>query len=212
MTRLPAHDPKLEELVSRFDSEEKCRAYLEGLRWPHGVRCPRCDARRGISRIEARSQFECDACGYQFSVRAGTALHASHLPLWKWLLAVYVMCESPEGVSANQLRHLLGVSYKTAWYLCHRIRAAMKVDGPPVAPALLARTAIGPHHHLSRKHLQAYLDEAAFRVTNRGNDHRLRDTLQRLLETRAIPYAELIAHDGAGPSRHGIDVAARANM
>jgi transposase-like protein len=187
---------ELADLVSRFDSEEKCRAFLEQLRWPDGVRCPRCAAERGISRIEARSQFECDSCGYQFSVRARTAFHASHLPLWKWLLAVYVMCESPNGVSANQLRKLLGVSYKTAWYLCHRIRAAMKDDAPRgVSRSVLARTAVGPHQHLSAKHLQAYVDEAAFRLRNRGNEHRLRDTLLRLLATRSIPYAELVAND-----------------
>lgn len=189
-----SNEAELADLVTRFDSEEKCRLFLERLRWPDGVRCPRCGAQRGISRIEARSQYECDSCGYQFSVRARTAFHASHLPLWKWFLAVYVMCESPNGVSANQLRKLLDVSYKTAWYLSHRIRAAMKSEASPGVPrAVLARTAVGPHHHLSAKHLQAYVDEAAFRLTNRGNEHLLRDTLLRLLETRSIPYAELVA-------------------
>lgn len=120
----------LTSLVSRFGSEEKARAYLEQLRWPEGVRCPRCDASEGISRIESRGQFDCDSCGYQFSVRVGTIFHASHLPLWKWLLAVYVMCESRQGVSANRLKEMLGVSYKTAWYLSHRIRAAMRDEAP----------------------------------------------------------------------------------
>ena len=110
--------------VSRFHSEDKCRAYLEQLRWPDGVRCPRCDASKGISRIEKRGQFECDACGYQFSVRVGTTLHASHLPLWKWFLAVYVIGESRKGVSSNELKQMIGVSYKTAWQLRHDIRAA----------------------------------------------------------------------------------------
>src|SRR6266540_4325959 len=116
----------LTALVSRFHSEDKCREYLEQLRWPDGVRCPRCHARKGISRIETRGQFECNSCGYQFSVRVGTVFHDSHLPLWKWFLAVYVMGHSQHGVSANQLRRMLGLSYKTAWYLCHRIRSAMK--------------------------------------------------------------------------------------
>ncbi len=114
----------LPELIERFGSEDKCHAYLEGLRWPDGVRCPRCDSDK-ISRIKARRQFDCDACRYQFSVRVGTLFHDSKLPLWKWFLAVYIMSESKKGVSANQLKRMLGVSYKTAWYLCHRIRDAM---------------------------------------------------------------------------------------
>jgi transposase-like protein len=118
----------LPELIERFGSEDKCHAYLEGLRWPDGVRCPRCDSDK-ISRITKRRQFDCDGCRYQFSVRVGTLFHDSKLPLWKWFLAVYVMGESLKGVSANQLKRMLGVSYKTAWFLCHRIRAAMKDEG-----------------------------------------------------------------------------------
>src|SRR5689334_1984255 len=121
-----AVDPAIDlcELIEQFGSEDKCRDYLEGLRWPDGVKCPRCGSDK-ISRIKKRHTFDCDACRYQFSVRAGTVFHDSHLPLWKWFLAVYVMCESKKGVSANQLKRMLGVSYKTAWYLCHRIRSAM---------------------------------------------------------------------------------------
>lgn len=118
-----AAEPDLEELVPGFPSEEACRAFLEQVRWPDGVRCPRCEASRGISRIESRGQFECDACGYQFSVTAGTAFHASHLPLWKWFEAVRMTASSRQ-VSANQLRRAIGVSYKTAWHLSQVIRSA----------------------------------------------------------------------------------------
>jgi transposase-like protein len=121
----------LPELIEQFGSEDKCHAYLEELRWPDGVKCPRCDSDK-ISRIKARRQFDCDACRYQFSVRVGTLFHDSKLPLWKWFLAVYVMGESKKGVSANQLKRMLGVSYKTAWYLCHRIRAAMHDESAPL--------------------------------------------------------------------------------
>jgi transposase-like protein len=114
----------LPELIDRFGSEDRCHAYLEELRWPDGVKCPRCGSDK-ISRIVKRRQFDCDGCRYQFSVRVGTLFHDSKLPLWKWFLAVYVMGESKKGVSANQLKRMLGVSYKTAWYLCHRIRSAM---------------------------------------------------------------------------------------
>jgi transposase-like protein len=114
----------LPELIERFGSEDRCHQFLEELRWPEGVECPRCQSKK-ISRIKARRQFDCDGCRYQYSVRVGTLFHDSKLPLWKWFLAVYVMGESKKGVSANQLKRMLGVSYKTAWYLCHRIRAAM---------------------------------------------------------------------------------------
>jgi transposase-like protein len=118
----------LPKLIERFHSEDKCHAYLEGLRWPDGIRCPRCDSDK-ISRIKARRQFDCDGCRYQFSVRVGTVFHDSKLPLWKWFLAVYMMGESRKGISANQLKRMLGVSYKTAWFLCHRIRSSMTQDG-----------------------------------------------------------------------------------
>lgn len=114
----------LVSLIERFNCEDKCRAYLEELRWPDGPECPRCK-NRSVSRIEGRGQYDCNSCRYQFSVTAGTALHDSHLPLWKWFLTAYMMIESKKGVSANQIKRTIGVSYKTAWYLCHRIRSAM---------------------------------------------------------------------------------------
>jgi transposase-like protein len=117
------------ELIERFGSETKCREYLEGLRWPHCLHCPKCQSDK-ISRVYDRNQFDCDSCRYQFSVTSGTIFHDTHLPLWKWFLATYLICESRKGMSANQIKRVLGISYKTAWYLCHRIRAAMKAVGP----------------------------------------------------------------------------------
>ncbi len=117
-------DMNLPKLIERFGSEDKCRAYLEELRWPDGVECPRCDAKT-ISTIAERNQYECSKCRYQFSVTAGTIMHDSHLPLWKWFLAIYLITESKKGISAKQLQRMLAVSYKTAWYLSHRIRDAM---------------------------------------------------------------------------------------
>ena len=119
----------LVELIEQFGSEDRCHQALEELRWPAGVNCPRCES-RSISRIKKRRQFDCDGCRYQFSVRVGTVLQDSKLPLWKWFLAIYMMCESKKSVSANQLKRMLGVSYKTAWFLCHRIRAAMVDEFP----------------------------------------------------------------------------------
>jgi transposase-like protein len=116
-------------LIEQFGSEERCRTYLEALRWSNEVRCPRCNSDK-ISQIVKRNQFDCDACRYQFSVTAGTVFNDSHLPLWKWFLCVYLLCESRKGMSANQIKRTLGISYKTAWYLCQRIRSAMKEAHP----------------------------------------------------------------------------------
>ncbi len=122
---LKEQEINLVSLVERFHDEEECRKYMEELRWPDGVKCPRCGSDK-LSRIKKRSQFDCDSCRYQFSVTAGTIFHDTHLPLWKWFLAVYLIVEAKKGISANQLKRTLGVSYKTAWYLAHRIRNALK--------------------------------------------------------------------------------------
>jgi transposase-like protein len=116
------------EINASFSTDEKCRELLERLRWPEGVMCPRCkDAR--VSRMKDYARFECVGCQYQFTVMSGTIFHDSHLPLPVWFLAVLLICESKKGMSASQLKRTIwGLnkgSYKTAWYLCHRIRAAM---------------------------------------------------------------------------------------
>jgi transposase-like protein len=117
-------------MIERYGTEDKCREFLEELRWPHGVECPRCWT-RDAAKIKGRSQWRCKSCDYRFSVTVGTVFADSHLPLWKWFLAVYLIAESRKGISAKQLQRTLGVTYKTAWYLGHRIRHAME-EGSPV--------------------------------------------------------------------------------
>lgn len=121
---LKEQEINLVELIDRFHSEDSCRARLEELRWPEGVECPRCDS-KSVNQLEDRYQYQCRSCRYQFSVTAGTIFHDTHLPLWKWFLAVYLIVESKKGISANQLKRMIGVTYKTAWYLSHRIRDAL---------------------------------------------------------------------------------------
>ncbi len=115
----------LVELVERFRSEDECRAYLEELRWPEGTVCPRCGG-TSVSRIKERPQYDCNSCRYQFSVTAGTIFHDTHLSLWKWFATVYLIVESKKGISAKQVERTLGTTYRTAWHLNHRIRAALK--------------------------------------------------------------------------------------
>jgi transposase-like protein len=118
-------DVNLVNLIERFGTDEKCRAHLTELRWPQGVKCPRCQW-KGVSHIEERNQYDCNVCRYQFSVTSNSIFHDSHLPLWKWFLAIYLMIESKKGISACQVQRSLQITYKTAWFLCHRIRAAMR--------------------------------------------------------------------------------------
>ena len=112
-----------------FGTDQRCRELLKRLRWPAGVECPRCHDKR-VSWINTQQKFECSDCQYQFSITSNTIFHDSHLPLVKWFLATLLLCESRKGHSANQIKRELGISYKTAWYLCHRIRAAMRAARP----------------------------------------------------------------------------------
>jgi transposase-like protein len=118
----------LVKLVEQFSQPEKARQHLEDVRWPNGIECPRCSDKH-VTGIKGRFTYNCNACHYQFSVTSGTIFHDSHLPLWKWFIAIYMMTEAKKGMSACQMQRTLDVSYRTAWYLCHRIRAAMKEVG-----------------------------------------------------------------------------------
>src|SRR5688572_24800295 len=122
-------DMNMMKLIELFPDEDACRDILEKLRWPDGVKCLHCQSEH-IRRNYTRYIYDCGSCGYQFSVISGTIFHDTHLPLRKWIVAIYLMCESKKGISANQLKRTIDVSYKTAWYLCHRIRAAMQDENP----------------------------------------------------------------------------------
>ena len=141
-------------LMTACDTVEECRDILLELRWPDGVVCPRCGKDK-ISKIEKRAQFDSDSCRYQFSVTSGTIFHDSHLPLPKWFAAIYLMCESKKGISANQLSRALGVQYRTAWYLAHRIRKAMIEANPPKLTGVVEvdETYIGGKQHGHRRKL-----------------------------------------------------------
>ncbi len=113
------------DIQNVFDTDSKCREVLCRLRWPKGPECPRCKG-PAIELATDKQLFYCKDCDYQFTVTAGTIFNDSHLPLNTWFMAVLLLVEARKGFSANQMKRTLGVSYKTAWYLCHRIRAAMK--------------------------------------------------------------------------------------
>jgi len=115
----------LPEINRQFSTDERCRELLERLRWPKGPECPRCHNRKVVRLSTNGKLLWCGECDYQFGAMVGTIFQDSHLPLATWFMAVLLLCEARKGMSANQVKRTLGVSYKTAWYLCHRIRAAM---------------------------------------------------------------------------------------
>jgi predicted RNA-binding Zn-ribbon protein involved in translation (DUF1610 family) len=133
------------DVSKQFATEEQCLDYIEKMRWPDGkVRCPNC-GNDGISRIQRKSEsknkrnrlYQCleSTCMTQFSATAGTIFHDSHLPLTKWFTGIALVLNAKKGMSALQLQRDLGVgSYRTAWYLYHRIREAMvDVDAPKLS-------------------------------------------------------------------------------
>jgi transposase-like protein len=116
-----------------FHDEEAAFRFVEGLIWSNGPVCPKCGGVDRISAIKANPEKrvryglkKCGQCKSQFTVRMGTIFEESKLPLHKWLQAIYLMCSSKKGISAKQLERTLEVTYKTAWFLAHRIREAMR--------------------------------------------------------------------------------------
>jgi transposase-like protein len=110
-----------------FHDEAKALAHLEASRWNGNVTCPHCGS-DNVHRMGGKTQagmFLCNDCRDKFTVRTGTVMERSHVPIHKWLLATHLMAASKKGMSAKQMERMLGITYKTAWFLCHRIREAM---------------------------------------------------------------------------------------
>ncbi|HEY3858681.1 MAG TPA: IS1595 family transposase [Gammaproteobacteria bacterium] len=113
----------------RFHDETAARQHLEAIRWPDGPVCAHCGSDSRISLLQGKSHrpglYFCGECRKQFSVTVGTVFERSKVPLHKWLLATHLLCSSKKGVSSHQIHRTLGVTYKTAWFMTHRIREAM---------------------------------------------------------------------------------------
>mgnify|MGYP001068154641 CR=1 FL=1 len=109
--------------IKEFSNEAKCREYLANLRWPGGFVCPKCGCRHAC--LLSNGRYQCAGCRRQSSVTSGTVLHKTHMPLTQWFLAFYFVSQDKRGISAAALMSMLGTTYKTAWYMLTRIRAAM---------------------------------------------------------------------------------------
>ena len=134
-------------------SEEECRDYLESMRWPNGVACPKCGGsepyritRKSKTKNNVSKLYKCRACKRQFSATVGTIFEDSKIPLSKWFAAIYLMCSSKKGISAHQLHRMLDISYRSAWFMCHRIRnAMMDFPDPPFKGVVeVDETYVGP--------------------------------------------------------------------
>lgn len=117
----------LNELRAELSTQKKCEAYLRKARWPHGVICPLCGSRH-VLWMSKYGVWQCKDCHKQFSLTSGTIFHKTHLPLIKWFEAIWLLCNSPKGISAKQIQREVGVTYKVAWRITQQIRKAMKHD------------------------------------------------------------------------------------
>src|SRR5260370_22572912 len=212
----------LVQLFERFGTEKQCREALEQMRWPNGVKCLRCQSEK-VYRIHTRNLFRCESCEYQFCAKTGTIFHDSHLPLPKWFAAIYLMSESKKGMSALQLKRTLKVAYKTAWYLCHRIREAVKDADTSLLSGIceLDETFVGGKAKNMHKDVRARKIQGrggagkamVLGAIERGGKVRLdaannrdRETLKAFIaakladETTAIMTDDFPAYDGCGDS------------
>lgn len=123
------HMMTLRQLMEAFPTEETCREYLFSHRWPTGVKCPRC-ANENVYTLKRAGHWQCAKCsksGYRFSLLTGTVMENTKYPLTTWFQVLWSMLNSKKGISALQIHRQIGSgSYQTAWYLCHRLRAAMQ--------------------------------------------------------------------------------------
>src|SRR6266853_2908450 len=173
------------DVYKELNTEEKCLTFLENMRWPKGVKCLACESSR-ITKITSKGKtnkktgktgpdrklYQCNECRFQFAATTGTVYHDTHLSLSKWFLAIALITESKKGISANQLSRALGVQYRTAWYLAHRIRKAMAEANPPKLSGTVEvdETYIGGKHRGHKGKMKA--KDVVVGIRQRGGDLR----------------------------------------
>ena len=131
---MKVHVLSLREVYARFPETEHARAYLEARRWTGGTICPHCDSGERITP-RAGGYYRCGACVEDFTVRTGTVFERSHVPLNKWLYAMYFLATARKGISSLQLSKEIGITQKSAWFLLQRLREACGSNRPLSAPS-----------------------------------------------------------------------------
>lgn len=203
-----------------YHDADKAREHLEAIRWPDGPICPHCGVLNNAAKLEGKGGpkgkkarpglYKCRDCRQQFSVTVGTVFERSKIPLNKWLLATHLMTSSKKGISSHQIHRNLGVTYKTAWFMTHRIREAMKdtatdqLGGPngsgivEVDEIYLGRTrGQGQGTHASKKQKVVALVERKGRVRAYHVANVTAETLKPIL-TKQIAKSARLMTDGAG--------------
>ena len=202
-------------ITKNFSTEDQALDHLVKCRWPDGVRCLACDHAK-VYRIDThgktkkpRRLYECADCGFQFSTTTGTLFHDSHLPLQKWFMAMALMCEAKKGVSALQVSRHIGVTHKTAWYLCHRIRKAMEeINAEPLGGSgkvvEVDETYLGGR--ITRKGIGTAKDakvailgiaERSGRVHLQKIDNAKAESIKPILKDKLSPETKQVITDGA---------------
>jgi transposase-like protein len=174
------------QLFDLIPNQQAARKHLENRLWPNGPTCPTCKTRERITSRKG-AFYRCNACKLDFTIRTGTIFERSHVPLHKWLYAMYLLLTARKGISSMQLAKEIGITQKSAWFVLHRLREACAGNSGagelPCDPAsttfyaVLRRGLYGVYHKASPKHLPRYVNEFAFRL-NDGNVKR--HTLDRL--------------------------------
>ncbi|MGO8763199.1 MAG: IS1595 family transposase [Desulfobaccales bacterium] len=198
-----------------FTDEAKARKHLESLRWPNGPFCPHCGETEKIKHLKGESHraglHQCNACRQHFTVTVGTLFESSHIPLHKWLLAFHLMASSKKGISAHQLGRELGITYKSAWFMAHRIREAMKPTSVNMfgtnGPVEADETFVGRKPGMKKRRGYAHKN-AVFALVERNGGVRSfhvpnvnADTLRPILKEHVTGEAHLMTDD-AGQYRY----------
>jgi transposase-like protein len=196
----------LPEVNSLYSTDERCRELLTKLRWPLGVECVRCKSKK-VYDLPTQKKHECGECGYQFSVLTQTIFNDTHLPLETWFMAVLLLVEARKGMSANQIKRTLGISYKTAWYLCHRIRKAMASTDKPMLDGTVEidETYLGGKFHGGYSGRAKNNKEIVIGIRQRGGDLRFfhaqdvkSGTLAQYIKENVSTDVELLMTDDFG--------------
>lgn len=117
------------QMVQTFNDEEKCLLHLSKLRWPEGAICPHCGGFKLVNWLKSRRVYWCGECKKQFSVRIGTIFEDTRIPMQKWFMAIWLLTSHKKGISSCQLAKDIGVTQKTAWFMCHRLREVTQKMG-----------------------------------------------------------------------------------
>ena len=207
------------QVTREFATEEQCLDYLVQSRWPNGVQCPICQSvdvkkivRKTLTENKRPFTFACQSCKHRFSPTMGTIFHGSHIPLRTWFMAVTIVMDAKKGMSANQLKEHLNIgSYRTAWYMVHRIRKAMVDDvqtklGSGYGTVEIDETYIGGKAKRRHRKLEPWRDKKDMVIGMRERGGRVRffhvpdakkETIKPLLDRHVAVDAKRIVTDCA---------------